>query len=206
GGHMTRPHLRRLHEQVMVITGASSGIGLVTARKATQRGARVVLAARNAEALASLEAQLNDAGGEALAVVADVGNPADVENIATQALQRFGRIDTWVNNAGVSIYGPLLAVSVEDQRRLFDTNYWGVVHGARTAAKHLAGHGGAIITIGSTLSDRAIPLQGAYSASKHAVKGYTDALRMEIETAGLPIAVTLIKPGTIDTPYTQHAK
>jgi short-subunit dehydrogenase len=91
-------------------------------------------------------------------------------------------------------------------RRLYDTNFWGVVHGSIEAARHLKERGGAIINIGSTLSDRAIPIQGVYSSSKHAVKGFTDALRMELEADGAPISVTLIKPGAINTPYTRHAK
>src|SRR6185503_8376093 len=92
------------------------------------------------------------------------------------------------------------------QRRLFDTNYWGVVHGSMIACAHLKTRGGALINVGSVLSDVAIPLQGTYCATKHAVKGYTDALRLELEEEGAPISVTLIKPSAIDTPYTQHAK
>ena len=95
---------------------------------------------------------------------------------------------------------------LEDQRRLFDTNFWGVVHGCRTAVRFMRTSGGVLINIGSIVSDRAVPLQGTYSASKHAVKGYTDTLRMELEHDRVPIAVTLIKPGAIDTPYYQHAK
>ncbi|HEX6927916.1 MAG TPA: SDR family oxidoreductase [Gammaproteobacteria bacterium] len=202
----SRLRLKKLSDQVMVITGASSGIGLVTARMAAARGARLVLAARNEEALKKLCGELGEIGGEAVHVVADVGQEGDVRRIERTAIERFGGFDTWFNNAGVSIYGRLLDLSLGDQRRLFDTNFWGVVHGSRIAAEHLMTAGGAIINMGSTLSDRAIPLQGIYSASKHAVKGYTDALRMELEEAGAPVSVTLIKPGTIDTPYTRHAK
>jgi short-subunit dehydrogenase len=111
-----------------------------------------------------------------------------------------------VNNAGVSFYGNLTDVAIEDMRRLFEVNFWGTVYGARAAVARLRGLGGALINIGSIVSDRAIPLQGAYSASKHAVKGFTDALRMELEEEGVPISVTLIKPSAIDTPYFQHAK
>jgi hypothetical protein len=111
-----------------------------------------------------------------------------------------------VNNAGVSIYGPVLEQPLEDQRRLFDTNYWGVVHGSMVACAHLRISGGALINVGSVLSDIAIPIQGTYCATKHAVKGYTDALRLELEEEGAPISVSLIKPSAIDTPYVQHAK
>jgi short-subunit dehydrogenase len=129
-----------------------------------------------------------------------------VQKIADEATSRFGGFDTWVNNAGVSIYGHMLDQSLEDQRRLFDTNYWGVVHGSMVACAHLRERGGALINVGSVLSDVAIPIQGTYCASKHAVKGYTDALRLELEEESAPISVTLIKPSTIDTPYVHHAK
>jgi hypothetical protein len=97
-------------------------------------------------------------------------------------------------------------VPLEDARRLFDTNYWGMVNGALAALPYLRQNGGALINIGSVVSDRAIPLQGHYSASKHAVKAFTDALRMELEHEGAPVSVTLVKPGSTDTPYTQHAR
>ncbi|HEX7296345.1 MAG TPA: SDR family oxidoreductase [Pyrinomonadaceae bacterium] len=198
--------LKKLKDQTIVITGASSGIGLVTARLAASRGARVVLNARNEEALKTVADDINRAGGEASYVVGDVANFDDVQRIADEAVQRFGGFDTWVNNAGVSIFGPVLDQSLEDHRRLFETNYWGVVHGSMVAAEHLRTRGGALINVGSVLSDRAIPIQGTYCATKHAVKGYTDALRMELQKEGSPISVTLIKPSAIDTPYIQHAK
>ena len=197
---------KNLGDQVLVITGASSGIGLVTAREAARRGARLVVAARAEEALQRLVEEIRRGGGEAVYVAADVGRQEDVERIRDAALRHFGGFDTWVNNAGVSIYGNMTEVSVEDMRRLFETNFWGVVYGSLTAARHLRGRGGAIINVGSVLSDRAVPVQGIYSASKHAVKGFTDALRMELEAEGAPVSVTLIKPSGIDTPYTRHAK
>jgi short-subunit dehydrogenase len=201
--------LKSLHDQVIVLTGASSGIGLVTAREAAQRGARLMLTARNDTALEQLTRELNGHWSNGLVadfIAGDVAEEAVLRRVAERAIHRFGRIDTWINCAGVSIYGPLLDVSLEDQRRLFETNFWGVVIGSRIAVEHLRKQGGALINVGSTLSDRAVPLQGIYCASKHAVKGFTDSLRMEIEHDGLPIAVTLIKPGAIDTPYSEHAK
>jgi NAD(P)-dependent dehydrogenase (short-subunit alcohol dehydrogenase family) len=201
-----KPQLKRLSDQVIVITGASSGIGLTTAEMAAERGAAVVLAARSEAELNAAAARIRERGGRAAAVVADVTDPAQVEQIARRALIEFGRIDTWVNNAGVSVYGTLEDVPMADKRRLFDTTFWGVVHGSETAVPHLRQHGGVLINVGSVLSDMVAPLQGIYTAAKHAVKGYTDALRMELEIAGAPILVTLIKPGPIDTPYTQHAR
>ena len=199
------PKLKPLHRQVMVITGATSGIGLVTARQAADAGVRLVLAARDRNALQELTQELNGEGADVVYVAADVGKEDEVRSIADTAVQHFGGFDTWVNNAGVSIYGRLEEVSLEDQRQLFETNYWGVVHGSRIASQHLRQHGGTLINIGSALSDRAIPLQGAYSASKAAVKGFTDALRMELEEDDAPVNVTLIKPGTINTPYQDRA-
>ncbi|MEJ7847540.1 MAG: SDR family oxidoreductase [Pyrinomonadaceae bacterium] len=198
--------LRNLNEQVVVLTGATSGIGLVTARLAAKRGAKLVLAARNEEALKKLTDEINHSGGEAMFVVTDVGKEEEMTRLAIEAVNKFGNFDTWINNAGVSIYGKLEEVPEEDSRQLFDTNFWGVVNGSLVAARNLKQFGGAIINVGSTLSDRAIPLQGMYSASKHAVKGFTDALRMELEADGAPISVTLVKPAAIDTPYKDHAR
>ncbi len=200
------PKLKRLRDQTIVITGASSGIGLATARLAAERGARVVLASRNEEDLRQACEEIRGAGGHAIYVVADVADPAAMDRVGEAAVREFGGFDTWVNDAGVSIYGKLTEMPLEDKRRLFDTNFWGVVYGCRTAVKHLRDKGGVIINLGSIVSDRAIPLQGIYSASKHAVQGYTDALRMELEHDGLPVWVTLVKPSGIDTPYVEHAR
>lgn len=138
----------------------------------------------------------------------DVGDPAQVEAIARAAIARFGGFDTWINDAGVGLYGDLETIPLEDHERLFRTNYFGVVNGSLEAVKHLKGRksGGAIINLGSVLSDVAVPLMGAYSASKHAVKGFTDALRMELARERAPISVTLIKPSSISTPFAEHAR
>ncbi|MFT8246505.1 SDR family oxidoreductase [Roseomonas sp. BN140053] len=198
--------LKPLSEQVMVITGASSGIGLATARAAAKRGAKLVLAARSDAVLEAVAAEISAAGGEALAVHCDVGQRDEVRAVAEGAFRRFGRIDTWVNNAGVGIWGRVEEISDADMRQLFETNFWGQVHGALAAIPYLEEQGGALINIGSMASDQAVPLQGVYSASKHAVRGFTDALRMELESRGAPISVTLIKPGSIGTPMPQHIK
>ena len=198
--------LRKVEDQVIVITGASSGIGLATARLAARRGARVVLVARGREALERALARVREDGGAGITVAADVGNPDDMVRAADRAREEFGRFDTWVNGAAAAIYGRLDEIPLDDKRKLFDTNFWGVVHGARAALPELRLRGGALINVGSMLSDVAIPLQGVYSASKHAVKAYTATLRMELEREGAPVSVTLVKPGAIDTPYYEHAR
>ncbi|OON69102.1 SDR family oxidoreductase [Hymenobacter sp. CRA2] len=198
--------LKPLKQQILVITGASSGIGLLTAQMAAAQGAKVVLAARNHAELQRIEEELRAHGHQVVAVAADVASQADVARIAETAVEHFGGFDTWINDAGVSIWGRLEEGSDEDHRRLFDTNYWGVVYGSLTAARQLKNRGGAIINVGSVASDVALPLQGMYSASKHAVKGFTDALRMELEEEGAPVSVTLIKPAAINTPFPQHAR
>lgn len=195
-----------IEEQVIVLTGATSGIGLVTARMAAKRGARLMLIARNGSALQALTDEINSSGGQAIHAVADVAQENQLGKAAADAIKAFGGIDTWINNAGVSIYGNLEDVPQEDSRRLFETNFWGVVNGSLIAAREMNTSGGTIVNVGSTLSDRAIPLQGMYCASKHAVKGFTDSLRMELEAKGVPVQVSLVKPSAIDTPYKDHAK
>jgi short-subunit dehydrogenase len=194
-------------EQVIVVTGASSGIGLATAQEAARRGARVVLVSRDEADIAAAAEAIRAAGGQATHVVADVADRAALQRAADTATREFGGIDTWVNNAGVSIYGRIEEVPVEDARRLFETNYWGVVNGSLVAAPLLRRRGGGtLINVGSVLSETAMPLQGHYAASKHAVKGFTDALRIELEEQDAPIVVTLVQPAAIDTPYPEHAK
>jgi NAD(P)-dependent dehydrogenase (short-subunit alcohol dehydrogenase family) len=200
------PKLKKVEDQVVVITGASSGIGLVTAKMAAARGARVLLAARNERDLRSAVDEIRRAGGRAVHAVADVARPEDVARVAETAVGEYGRIDTWVNNAAVAVYGRLMDLDVPDMRRQFDVNYWGQVYGSRVAVPHLARRGGALINVASALADRAIPLQGNYCAAKHALKAFTDSLRMELEAEGAPISVTLVKPGSIDTPLFDKAR
>ncbi len=196
-----------VEEQVVVITGASSGIGLATAHLFASRGAKgLVLVARNEEALRKIADELSQGGTRAVAVPADVSKREDLERVARTAIETFGRFDTWVNDAAVALYGTLDEIPIEDQRQLFDVNYWGVVNGSMIAADHMRRRGGTIINVGSVLSERTMILQTQYSASKHAVKAFTDGLRMELENQGAPIAVTLIKPSSIDTPYIEHAR
>jgi short-subunit dehydrogenase len=197
--------MKSLKDQVIVITGASSGIGLTTAAMAAARGAAVVLAARSEAELSDAVARIRGKGGRATAVAADVADEREVNQVARTAMLEFGRIDTWVNNAGIGMYGRLVDQPMADKRKLFEINFWGVVNGCRVAVEHMRARGGTIINVGSEVSDRAVPLLGIYSASKHAVRAYNDTLRMELEHDGIPIWVSLVKPGPIDTPFPQHA-
>ncbi|MGI4873136.1 MAG: SDR family oxidoreductase [Janthinobacterium lividum] len=195
--------LKPLDQQVIVITGATSGIGLATARAAAKAGARLILAARSQ---ADLDAVARELGRNTYTVAADVADPAAVHRIHQAAHTHFGGFDTWVNNAGVGMWGKLEQGNLEDFKRLYDTNFWGIVNGSLEAIKHLKKHGGSLINLGSEVSDVAVPVQGMYASSKHAVKGFTDALRIELADEKAPVSVTLIKPAAINTPFPQHAR
>ena len=199
--------LKSLGQQAIVVTGATSGNGLAIVEQAVRQGAAVIAVARNEAALDALRLRLAADGMRIATCVADVSDAAAVERIADAALAAFGGFDSWVNNAGTGTYGTLEQVPVADHRRVFDVNYFGVLHGSLAAARHLRERGGgAIVNVGSILGDRAILQQGPYCATKHAVQALTDTLRMELERDGAGISVTLVKPGAIDTPFPEHAR
>lgn len=196
------PRLKPIEEQVVVIVGASSGIGRETALRFGERGAKVVVAARGEPGLASLVAEITSRGGTAAYAVCDVADFAEVERVADVALRTFGRIDTWVNVAAVSVYAGFEETSLDEFRRIMDVNFMGQVHGAKAALPHLRREGrGALIAISSVEGLVSLPLHSAYAASKHAVEGLFDALRREVMSEGVPIAVTSIKPASINTPF-----
>jgi len=198
--------LQPLSDQVVVITGASSGIGLTTARMAARAGAKVVMTARDEETLREEAQRIRDEGGEATFLAGDVADPETLSRVARHAVLTYGRIDTWVNNAGIGVYGLAEEVSLADMRRLFDVTFWGTVHGCLAALPRLKENGGVLINVGSVDSEISVPYHSAYAAAKHAVKGFTNALRMEVEKEGAPVAITLVKPAGIDTPFFEHAK
>jgi len=199
------PSLKPVAEQVIVVMGASSGIGLATARAAAAAGARVVLAARNRDALAQAADGIGAAGGTASWIAADVGDADQVRAVVDHAIARFGRIDSWIHVAGVAVYAELEALPDEEHRALFRTNYFGVVHAAKAALPALKASGGALVVVGSIASDMPSPVLGAYAASKHAVKGYVGSLRMELLRQEAPVQVVLVKPSGIDTPIGRNA-
>lgn len=203
---MNKHRFKELSEQVVVITGATSGIGLCTAEQAAGKGARLVLAARNEDALKEICERLNDETEIATYVVADVGDEDAVQAIADKAIATFGGFDTWINNAGVVVYSELQDLPTDDHQRIFQTNYWGVVYGSQVAQAHFRQRdgGGTIINVASINSQMPVPILGAYSASKAAVKAYSDVLRMELSHEKAPVAVTVVMPSGIATPISEH--
>lgn len=203
---MSKTRMKPLNEQVIVLTGASSGIGLATARMAAERGAKVVLSSRNEDELRAVTEEIRQKGGECIFVVADVARYEDLIRLRDEAMKSFGRVDTWINNAGTSLFGYLMDTPLEDERKLFETNFWGTRMGCQVAVDCMKESGGTIINLGSEVSVAAQPLLGIYSATKHAVKAITEALRSELRDRNIPIEVTLIRPTAIDTPFAEHAK
>jgi short-subunit dehydrogenase len=198
---------RALSEQVVVVTGASSGIGRETALRLAAGGARVVVSARDAVALDLLTGEIRDAGGEALAVAADVTDDGAVAAVADAAVAAYGRIDTWVNNAGVSAYGTVEELSLDDMRRVIDVDLVGTMRGVKAALPRLrAAGGGTIINVASGLGKRAVPLQAPYCAAKAGVVAFDESLRVELRRGHVPIAVVDVLPSSVDTPFFAHAR
>lgn len=205
---MKKHRYKPLDEQTIVITGATSGIGLATARRAMKAGARLVLVARNEDVLREVCDEASACGTRAAYAVADVGEEDDIQKIVDTAVREFGGFDTWVNNAGVVVFSELSDLPTEDHQRLFQTNYWGMVYGSLAAARHFRERpdGGTIINVASINAEMPVPILGAYSATKAAVKAYSDVLRMELTNEGAPVKVTVIKPSGISTPISEHGR
>jgi len=197
---------RALRDQVVVVTGASQGIGRETCLQLAEQGSSVVLAARNEEALRTLATEVERIGGKAEVVVADMAEWPQVEALARKAVERFGRIDTWVNNAAVSVYGTFDDLAPEEIERVIRVNLLGPMYGTLAAIPHVRRQTGTIINVGSALSARAIPLQAPYVAAKHGVKGFTEAVRMELEREAPGVNVVLIMPSSINTPLFTFAR
>ncbi|AQZ70283.1 short-chain dehydrogenase [[Actinomadura] parvosata subsp. kistnae] len=197
----------RVNDKVVVITGASSGIGRATALAFAAKGAAVVLAARRREALEEAALECERRGGRALAVPTDVTDADAVQELARQAVARFGRVDVWVNCAAVTLFGPFGEVPLDEFRRVLDVNVMGYVHGARAALPHLRQRGeGVLVNVASIVGVVAQPYAHAYGMSKHAVRALGASLRQELRLDGVRgVKVCTVMPATIDTPLFQHA-
>lgn len=198
--------LKPVQNQVVVITGASSGIGRETALRFARGGARVVVSSRNLAGLQTLVDEITDLGGSAHAQACDVSNYGEVRELASAAAEQYGRIDTWVNNAAIAMFAPFASTSPDEFRRIMDVNFMGQVHGAYAALPYLARDGGALICVTSVEAKVSAPLQTAYAASKHAAAGFIDALRREIRHDGQPISITNVMPAAINTPLFTNAR
>ena len=196
--------MRALADQVVIVTGASSGIGEASARRLARGGARLVIAARRADRLETLARELDPSGGRVLAVAVDVTDDSDRRRLVDSALGKFGRIDALVNNAGYGTRGPLELVPVELIRRNFETNLFSLIALTQLVVPHLRERGtGRIVNIGSVAGRIARPLSSVYDSTKHALEAITDGLRGELAPFG--IQVVLIRPGFILTGFVDAA-
>jgi NAD(P)-dependent dehydrogenase (short-subunit alcohol dehydrogenase family) len=190
----------RQNERV-VITGASAGVGRATAREFAKHGARITLVARGRDGLEAARAEVESLGGEALVVEADVAKPEDVEAAARAAEEAFGGIDTWINNAMVSVFSPVHEMLPSDYARVTEVTYLGTVYGTLAALRRMRPRGqGTIVFVGSVLADRGIPLQSAYCGAKHAIDGFYDSLRSELLHDDAGIRTSMVRLPAINTP------
>jgi short-subunit dehydrogenase len=198
---------RPLHEQVVVIVGASTGLGRATALEFSRRGASVVLAARGEPELREVEQNIIGMGGKAFVVVTDVAEWDQVQALAQAAVAQFGRIDTWINNAAVAEYATVESSTVEEIERVIQINLMGQIYGMKAVIPHMRQQGGGtIINIASILAEVSAPLLSAYSAAKHGIKGFADSLRLEMKHEKTGIEVTTVMPTSMNTPFFDHAR
>lgn len=199
---MTSIQLKPIQEQVVVVVGASSGIGRITALQFAEKGAKVVISSRSIPGLTSLLNEIEQRGGTAIAIPADVADFNQVKAVADKTVDTFGRIDTWVHAAATGIFSRFEDLTPEEFKRIIDVNLMGQVYGAMVALPHLRQTGsGALIHVTSVEARRSLPLQSPYSSSKHGVEGFMDSLRVELMHDKVPISITNILPATINTPF-----
>jgi len=190
-----------LKNGVVVITGASAGLGRATAREFGRHGARVGLIARGIDGLEAAKHEIESAGGRALALPLDVAKAEAVEEAAASVERDFGPIDVWVNNAMTSVFSPVKKMQAEEYKRVTEVTYLGVVYGTLAALKRmLPRNRGTIVQVGSALVYRSIPLQSAYCAAKHAIAGFTDSLRCELIHDKSNVRVTMVQMPALNTP------
>jgi short-subunit dehydrogenase len=187
--------------EVVVITGASAGIGRAAAREFAKHGCKVALLARGRGGLQAAAQEVERLGGEALTIPTDVADCEAVERAAEQVVGEWGQIDVWVNNAFAGIFSRFMDMSLEEFRRVTEVTYFGQVHGTRAALKHmLARNSGTIVLVGSALAYRGIPLQSAYCAAKHAVQGFQDSVRVELLAMDSAVRLTMVQLPGVNTP------
>jgi NAD(P)-dependent dehydrogenase (short-subunit alcohol dehydrogenase family) len=189
-----------LGQQVVVVAGASSGIGRAVARAAGARGAKVVVSARNAEALEAAVREIEERGSEALAVRGEATSEADAESLCWRAVERFGRIDTFVNSTMVTVYAEVEQLEPDELRRVMDVNFTGRAFSYWAALPHLKASRGTFVDVNSALAYRGIPLQAAYCASKAAARAFFESARVELEKHGTGVDLCLLLPGAMNTP------
>lgn len=194
--------MKRSHTlPVVVITGASAGVGRATARLFARKGASLALIARGIKGLEGTRSEVEAAGGKALIFASDVSHPDAMEGAAEEIEKKLGPIDVWVNNAMTAVFSPVKLMKAEEYRRVTEVTYLGCVNGALAALKHmLPRNRGVIIQVGSALSYRGIPLQSSYCAAKHAVKGFTESLRCELLHEKSKVRVVMVQLPALNTP------
>lgn len=192
--------LKPINVQVVTIFGASSGIGRLAALEFAKRGAKLCLAARSEEGLKSLVEEIEAGGGEAFYVLADAADFEQVKAVADKTVERYGRLDTWIHSAATFIFATVAKTEPEEYKRLIEVNLLGQIHGAKAALPHLKEKGGALIHVGSAEAWRTAPYQSAYGASKHGIRGFVQVLRAELEHDEIPVSLTHVLPGAINTP------
>jgi NAD(P)-dependent dehydrogenase (short-subunit alcohol dehydrogenase family) len=186
---------------VVVVTGASAGLGRAIVREFAQQGAKIGLLARGRDRLEDAAAEVREMGGQALVLVVDVADAEAVERAAAEVEARFGPIDIWINNAMATVFSPIWDMTPEEYRRVTEVTYLGYVHGTLAALKRMKPRNrGTIVQVGSALAHRGIPLQSAYCASKHAIKGFTESLISELIHEKLDIHVTMVEMPALNTP------
>lgn len=199
-------NLKSVSVQSAVVFGASSGIGRLTALEMARRGAKVCVAARSLEGLKSLVAEIEAEGGEAFYVEADAADFDAVNTVAEKCVERYGRIDTWVNSMGAFIFASVEKTDPAEYKRLIEVNLLGQIYGAKAALPYLKKHGGALIHVTSVEAWRTAPFQSAYGASKHGIHGFLQVLRVELAEENAPVSVTEILPAAINTPIYQKGR
>jgi short-subunit dehydrogenase len=193
--------------EVVVITGASAGVGRAAARRFAKEGARIGLLARGSDRLRAAKEEVEKAGGQAVAIPTDVAEPNQVEAAAQAVEEQFGPIDYWINNAMASVFSPARKMTPEEFKRVTEVTYLGVVYGTLSALKRMLPRDrGCIVQVGSALAYRSIPLQSAYCAAKHAVRGFTDSLRSELIHDGSNVQITMVQLPALNTPQFHWVK